>query len=92
MKKITKILILLTIPNQFYIVYGLVIQGAPFCYGGYPPFDGAYSVPSIRVYQCYWGLDTFFRSDLVYSLIVTVPIMLVAFFIHYIKNRKTEIR
>ncbi len=96
MKKITKILILLTIPIQLCIIYGM-IHGAPFCYFGIrmnPEFiyDNTVMVPHVGSFAaCYWGIDAFFKSYLAHSLAITSPVMLVAFLIYYVKNSRKKI-
>ncbi len=91
MKKITKILILLTIPSISCIMYGLITQKAPFCYPGGTPqaWLGGDVVVSIYFYAaCFWGIDAFLQSYLAYTLIITLPIMLGVFLIYYVKNSK----
>ena len=88
MKNITKILILFSIPDQLFIIYGLVFYGAPFCYYGLGSAPPGVAVPSIAVFQCHWGIDDFLQSYLVYPLIITLPMMLTAFLIYCVKNKR----
>ena len=94
MKNITKILILFSIPDQLFIIIGLVFYGAPFCYYGLTPAPPGhiapsdYIIPSIAVFQCHWGIDDFLQSYLVYPLIITLPMMLTAFLIYCVKNKR----
>ena len=88
MKKITKILILLSIPNQLFIILALFIHGGPFCYFRplfVPPVDLrlVYGGPAPGYFQCQFGLDYYsLEPFLAYSLIITLPMMLAAFIIH----------
>ena len=90
MKKIAIILICLSIPLQIsMIIPGIAFNDGPFCYYGGLPFQEGYITPSIGVTLCSWEISAFFESYSVLPVtIITLPVMLVVFLIHYVKNRK----
>lgn len=93
MKNITKTLILLSIPDQILIIYALIVHGGPICYllpFFEPPSDPEllYGGPASMVFQCRWGNPAALEPLLFYSLIITLPMMLVVFLIYCVKNRR----
>ena len=91
MKKIVIILICLTIPLQISMILpGIALDDGPFCYWGTPPeYLGGQMVPSIEGVVCSWEIGAFFESFLVLPVtMITLPVMLTVFLIHYVKNRK----
>ena len=89
MKKIVKILICLTIPIQILMIFGIVVDGAPFCYLGHPhSLEEGIVTPNLERLQCYWEIYTSESYLLLPVIIVTLPVMLTVFLIHYVKNRK----
>ncbi len=91
MKNIGEILICLTIPLQISLMPGIILSDGPFCYyGSLPsPFPELYNIPSVEVTLCSWEISAFFESYSVLPVtIITLPVMLAVFLIHYVKNRR----
>ncbi len=88
MKKIVVILICLTIPIQILVISGIVLKGAPFCYMGAPPLQEGMATTQQYSLQCYWEIYASESYLLLPVIIVTLPVMLTVFLIHYVKNRR----
>ena len=88
MKKIVKILICLTIPIQILVISGIVVQGAPFCYWGIHQLQEDESYIQRNGFHCYWEIYDSESYLLLPVIIVTLPVMLAVFLIHYVKNRR----
>ena len=87
-KKIVKILICLTIPIQILMIFGIVVEGAPFCYWGIHQLQEDSVYIQQNSLQCYWEIYPSESYLLLPVIIVTLPVMLAVFLIHYVKNRR----
>ncbi len=90
-KKIVKILICLTIPIQILMIFGMVVEGAPFCYWGIHQLQEDESYIQQNSLQCYWEIYPSESYLLLPVIIVTLPVMLAVFLIHYVKNRRVRV-
>ncbi len=90
MKKIVIILICLTIPIQISMIMGIAVHTAPFCYYYHdPPNERGEASVQPLYFQCSWEIDAFFKSYNVLPVtIITMPIVLNVFLIHFVKNYK----
>ena len=95
MKNIGEVLICLTIPLQISLMLGIIIWGGPFCHWDSEyyseeernaPSTGGISVGP-DMFECSWEIGAFFVSIWVLPVtIMTMPIVLNAFLIHFVKN------
>ena len=93
MKNIGEVLICLTIPLQISLMPGIILSDGPFCYYGRlpSPFPEVYNMRSVEV-LCSWEIGAFFVSLWVLPVtIITLPVMLAVFLIHYVKNRRIRV-
>ena len=91
MKKIVVILICLTIPIQILVISGIVLKGAPFCYWGIHQLQEDSVYIQQNSLQCYWEIYASESYLLLPVIIVTLPVMLAVFLIHYVKNRRIRV-
>ena len=95
MKNIGEVLICLTIPLQISLMPGIILSDGPFCYWDSEyytekernaPLTGGIGVGPDTI-ECSWEIGAFFVSLWVLPVtIMTMPIVLNVFLIHFVKN------